>query len=210
MARRVSTKKNRFNRNSVEQNSIRQIHIFIEGRVTEPEYLDIAQQIIDDTYDCHYKFALRTHKNKGKSSPKNILNSIIHTSSNFPRKELFEIWTLFDQDNWPPEQIKALQDGIGIKNRPEIYQALISKPQFELWILLHFENATGVVTSSDITKKIKDYIHDYDKHLPQRLFNLKRIDAAIQNAKNLEKSNGPAQTQVYILIEHLLDLAKTA
>lgn len=208
MGRKVKAIKNDLRRTPASLNYIRQIYVFTEGSVTEAEYLGIAKKLINEQHDCHYKFALHINTNKGKSSSKNLLDRIRRKSQEFINKDLHEIWILFDQDRWPASQIESLRAGVGIKNKPRTYQALISIPKFEVWLILHFENAKGISTASEVDSRLKKYIPDYKKHLPENIFNLAKINNAISNSKLLIRNNSAAQTQVYKLIEHLIDLSQ--
>lgn len=71
------------------------------------------------------------------------------------------------------------------------------------------EKANGISTSKEIDEKLKTIIQNYNKHLPDNLFTRSNVQEAISNARLRVRNGHAAQTQVYELIEHLLELAPT-
>lgn len=204
MARKVSLN-TRFNRGVPERAYIKHLHVYTEGEITEKEYLQAFCRVI---IPCHSKFRLSIQSSKGKSSPRNILNVIRRDTKTFGDKTSNEIWVLIDQDDWPASDVESLKEGKSIRQAVSIYKVLQSIPKFELWVLLHFDEASGVSTSKEIDERLKSNIQNYNKHLPDNLFTKSNVQTAIKRAKLRVRDRHPAQTQVYELIEHLLELAQ--
>lgn len=202
MARRLS----RLSRTPATRSFIRQIHIYTEGCVTEAEYLTILKNELDSKFSCRNKFKIKIKPSKGKSSPKNIHNTIKRELKDFEETNSHEIWVLIDKDNWPQGDIDNLKKDSSISRKVSKFHVLVSDPKFELWLILHFENGNGIATATEIDQRLKGYMRDYDKHCNPDLFNLTKIQQASTNAKNLSKGNGNVCTDVYILIDHLLSL----
>ena len=205
MARTVSLNK-RFNRGVPARAYIKHLHVYTEGEITEKEYLNaFCREIIP----VHPEFRLSIKPSKGKSSPRKILDAMRRDAKLFGDKRSNEIWVLIDQDDWPASHVEELKEGKGIRQAVSIYKVLQSIPKFELWVLLHFEKANGISTSKEIDEKLKTIIQNYNKHLPDNLFTWSNVQEAVSNAKLRVRNGHAAQTQVYELIEHLLELAPT-
>lgn len=95
--------------------------------------------------------------------------------------------------------------------KQENYGFALSNPKFEYWLLLHFEDGTGITSSRDCTDRLKRWIPDYDKWIDTRKITQARIDDAIRRAKkrnhapNEDWPRSIGQTTVYRLIENILE-----
>lgn len=73
-----------------------------------------------------------------------------------------------------------------------------TKPSIEYWFLLHFENMTKELSSSEVIRELKKHINDYDKKQDylqkDKWFNIMmkegNIQKAIERAKNNNNENG--------------------
>jgi hypothetical protein len=71
-----------------------------------------------------------------------------------------EVWCVFDVDEHPNlNDAKQLANARGI-------QLAISNPCFELWLMLHFREQPGARHRHDLQRMMKEFIANYDKHLP--------------------------------------------
>lgn len=76
MARAINDNdRHKFRRKDADRSFIRQVHIYTEGSVTEPEYLQIIREIIKSNRSSR-SFRINVKSSKSKSSPKNIRRSI--------------------------------------------------------------------------------------------------------------------------------------
>lgn len=71
-----------------------------------------------------------------------------------------EAWLVVDKDQWTDEQLTQLHQW---SLQQENYGFALSNPKFEYWLLLHFEDGTGVTSSRDCTERLKRWIPEYDK-----------------------------------------------
>lgn len=198
---------NKFLRKESDRSFIRQIHIYTEGSVTEPEYLKIIKEtILSNSPSQNTKFKINIKPSNSKSSPKNIRKAIRNEVQHFGNKKFNEVWVLLDKDDWDTQEICLLKDDKQISKSSSKFNVLISTPKFELWLILHFENGFGIATSSDVDRHIKKHIPGYDKHCNKIMFTQKNIFDAIERAKQLKKLNTPTNTDVYILIEYMFSL----
>lgn len=211
MARSVTPRKSRFGREQSSRSFVRQIHIFTEGDATEKEYLDLIKDMVrthDTQHLCAEKFRINIKTSRNKSSPKNLRKTIRREIKHFEGKELNEIWVLMDQDDWPSADISKLRDDEQIKASTDTYNVLISRPKFEIWLLLHFDAAFGLLTSDDVDARLKKFIPNYGKHCDKTWFTLDKISTAIRNAKKLRDLSHDVGSDVYRLIEHIFELSK--
>ncbi len=113
-----------------------------------------------------------------------------------------------DKDKWTDEQLAQLHQWA---LRQENYGFALSNPKFEYWLLLHFEDGSGVISSRDCTERLKRWIPDYDKGVDTRKISLSQIDDAIRRAKKRDHPpcedwpRSIGQTTVYRLIENIVN-----
>jgi hypothetical protein len=92
---------------------------------------------------------------------------------------------------------------------PDNYGFALSNPMFEYWLLLHFEDGSGVSSGRDCSDRLKQYLADYDKGIDVRKFTSQGIEDALRRARQRDcppcvdwpRSVG---TTVYRLIEAIL------
>lgn len=70
-------------------------------------------------------------------------------------------WVVIDRDTWDPEALKRVYEWTAQhKNR----WVAISNPQFELWLLLHYEEGYGVVTQKECLERLGRHVGEYRKN----------------------------------------------
>lgn len=169
------------------------ILIVTEGSKTEPLYFEEI---------CHMK---RLHSAKVRVRPSELGTAPIQVVEY--AKQLFEqgdkhkhippnsfdrVYAVFDRDEHLSyfdalTQAKKL-DG-KLKNdekQPVPFKAIASIPNFELWLLLHYENIQAPITRQDVIKRLKTYIPSYAKGM-KNIFNTTHplLDTAMQHAESL-------------------------
>ena len=90
MARHVPLN-TRYKRPNPNRSFVRSLHIFTEGEFTEKEYINALFNLLDNKFSCRGKFQIKIISSKGKSSPKNILDSIKKTKKSFQNKDSNEV-----------------------------------------------------------------------------------------------------------------------
>ena len=182
------------------------ILIVCEGRVTEPEYIDVVRvgerinliQIIVDAEG---------------GTPKTLVDRAVEEKKKNARNEFGrydEVWCVFDVDEHPliPEaKEKAAANGIKVA---------LSNPCFELWLILHFVYHSAPLNRHEARRECQRQMPDYEKHIPADVV-FPRLDTAIANSKRLARwqetrqgSGGNPSTDVYQLIERLRAVGKSA
>lgn len=92
-----------------------------------------------------------------------------------------EVWCVFDRDEHPRfEQACEMARANG-------FDLAVSNPCFELWLLLHFTDKTGVLDHVAMQQRLKKELPGYDKtRLSFDAFRL-GVSAAVDRARRLDK-----------------------
>ncbi len=64
-----------------------------------------------------------------------------------------EAWLVVDKDQWTDEQLDQLHAWARTHDN---YGFTLSNPKFEYWLLLHFEDGTGIASSRDCSDRLRD------------------------------------------------------
>lgn len=201
---KVSAK--RFKRRS-EVRPYRKVFVIAsEGSKTEPSYFPM----FDNEY-VHIQMAKGSSRESKRSSPINVLQRMIEHLEREPPRKGDRQWLVIDKDKWSDKQLKSLHDWVCQDNARGL---ALSNPNFEYWLLLHFNDASGVTSARDILEKLKRELPSYSKSLDnaskQKLFT--NVKAAIKNAKRKDVPKcedwpkGYGST-VYRLIEEILKVS---
>ncbi len=121
--------------------------------------------------------------------------------------KLDEAWVVIDMDRRDDKLLKPLWEWA---QRQPNFRFALSNPQFEYWLLLHFEDGKSNASKSDCAKSLKRHLPAYRKSLDLKKFTPERVERAIRHAK--ERDNPPCQdwprdqgcTTVYRLVENIL------
>lgn len=126
-----------------------------------------------------------------------------------------QFWIISDKDQYTADQLEAL---FTWARRRSDRSLGFSVPQFEFWLLLHYENGTGVATQKDCMSRLKAADPRYQKNnLSSVQFTEAQIKAAVKRAKRFQKlpstysaftHNGLDRagfTSVHVLVEKLLE-----
>jgi hypothetical protein len=87
---------------------------------------------------------------------------------------------------------------------------LCTNPCFELWLLLHYAEANGGMTSEECVDRLTLYMKKYKKGVigtEEKTQLMMNVVTAIRRAKNLKEYANPSTT-VYLLLEDLNNLKK--
>jgi hypothetical protein len=118
-----------------------------------------------------------------------------------------EAWLVVDKDKWTDEQLLKLHAWAQARDN---YGFALSNPNFEYWLLLHFEDGAGIASSRGCSDRLRRHLPGYDKGIDVRKFTPDRIKDAISRAKL--RDNPPCTdwphafgcTTVYKLVEKLI------
>jgi hypothetical protein len=175
--------------------------ISCEGSETEIQYFSIVGSLQTDVL-------VKCLRDKHKSSPNQVLKRMInYLKDNTPQRP-YESWLVVDKDSWTDEQLTILY---AWTKENQNYNLAVSNPKFEYWLLLHFEEGTGFLSSESCNDRLRRYLENYDKHLDIQKFPKINIEEAIKRAKY--RDNPPCtdwprmegRTTTYKLVEHIFN-----
>jgi hypothetical protein len=196
----MAPRRRRFDRPIGERRYKKLFVIAAEGAKTEPQYFSAFN---GEKSVIHVKCL----KGKHRSSPPQVLKRMEERLKEECLNESDEAWLVVDKDQWSDEQLKGLHEWSCKKGH---YGLALSNPKFEYWLLLHFEDGRGIASSQDCSKRLRDFLPDYDKGIDTRRITRESVDEAIRRAKardNPRCEDWPrsfGSTTVYRLVENIL------
>jgi hypothetical protein len=174
--------------------------ISVEGFTTEPQYFSIFN-------DLELVIHVDCLKDKNESSPIHVLRRMKKHLKETKLRNSDEAWLVVDKDQWTDEQLTKLY---AWSEENENFGFALSNPKFEYWLLLHFEEGFGIVTSRQCSERLVRYLPDYEKSIDAHKISPERIADAVRRAK--ERDNPPCRdwprntgTTVYRLVTRLLN-----
>lgn len=173
--------------------------ISCEGTVTEPQYFEVLK---------NKKIPIKIISNKNhNSSPEQVLKRMEDYLKKNRLQKTDEAWLVVDKDNWNKTQLKPLYQWSKQANN---HKLAVSNPNFEFWLLLHFEDGQNASDSKTCLDKLKKYLPNYDKNINAGQITSQQIKKAIDRAKTLYQSNNKGiltqkGSTVYELVESILN-----
>lgn len=176
--------------------------IATEGAETEPQYFSIF------SHEERSVIRIKCLRGQHDSSPDHVLKRMKRYIKQEALKKSDEAWLVVDRDHWNEEQLKELLRWVDME---ESYGFALSNPNFEYWLLLHFEDGDGVTGSHSCIKKLKKHLPNYSKNINPGDFPHERVLRAIDRTrkrdsppcKDWPRSSG---STVYRLVSRILDL----
>ena len=116
-----------------------------------------------------------------------------------------------DKNEWSEEQ---LNEPYQWSNKCENFGFAVSNPNFEYWLLLHFEDGRDIDSAKEVYSKLKSYIPNYNKSIDSRNFSIKKVKNAVQRAQEKDVSScvdwprAIGQTTVYKLVKQIIETSK--
>ena len=172
----------------------------VEGQKTEHQYFNlfkIGKALVK--VECI--------PSSSNSSPNQVLKRMEARLRKESLKSSDEAWLVVDRDEWDEQALNKLHAWAQEKDN---YHMALSNPKFEYWLLLHFEDGTGVATAQECDRRLKEKLRNYDKSIPAAAFTRERINLAIQRAEALDNPRctdwprTPGST-VYRLVDNILN-----
>jgi hypothetical protein len=160
----MANKRRRFSR-PVSRREYRPVFIIAtEGKETEPQYFNM--KIFKPPYSMVRVEILPTKQNP---SPASVLARMKTFLKEYSIKDGVQAWLIVDKDHWKDALLEQLYRwAIEAANRG----LAVSNPQFEFWLLLHFEKADGVCSKADCLTHLRKHCPDYSKsNLSTQKFN---------------------------------------
>ena len=170
-----------------------------EGTKTEPQYFDIFRN--KDSI-----IQVRCLKRNRGNSPLRVLRQLKEHLKHERLRPRDEAWIVVDKDQWTDEQLMQLFDW---SQSADGYGFALSNPKFEYWLLLHFEDAPGVVSSRQCSDRLRRHLPNFDKAVDTSKFSSQSIENAIERAKQRDNPpcadwpRSPPGTTIYKLVESI-------
>lgn len=195
----MSQKRRKFERLLGERRYRKLFVIAAEGEKTEPQYL----ALLNNQWSIIH---VRCLPGRHDSSPPQVLKRMERYLKEQKLMPSDEAWLVVDKDQWTDEQLKELHDWVQAHKN---YGFALSNPKFEYWLLLHFEEGTGIGSPQDCDRKLRQHLPNYDKGINIYKITKSQIDDAIRRAEQRDNPpcsdwpRAPGQTTVYRLVKKI-------
>ncbi len=170
--------------------------ISVEGSKTEPQYFAFFKR---------FRVSVECLSEVGKSSPDKVLKRI--------KKRVGEgigptdqAWVVVDHDAWTEKHFEDIRAW----TKEDLRRGMaVSNPNFEYWLLLHFEDGDGLKSTQDCSRRLKECVPGYDKGVGSWL-TVDRIRKAVSRGRQRDAGSMPASlppfgtTAVWRLVNALL------
>jgi len=175
--------------------------VSVEGSKTEPQYFVMFNQLQSIVLVKCLK------RPSTESSP----NEVLKKMQGYLRKESLrktdEAWIIVDKDDWTEGQLREL---LQWAKKSENHGFALSNPNFEYWLLLHFEDGKGIANSQECLTRLKKHLPHYKKDIDSKKITLDLITKAIARAKQRDTNRSydlpPIwSTNVYKLVEKIIN-----
>ena len=176
--------------------------ICTEGTKTEPEYFEMLKTFfLNANIKC-------PRSKKSYSNPKAVLKQMKQEIGKLKLRDDDQAWIVTDINAWNEEQ---LYEPYQWSTECENFGFAVSNPNFEYWLLLHFEDGGNIYSAKDVNKKLKKYIPNYNKGINSRFFSIEKVANAVQRAQQkdvppcLDWPRSIGQTTVYKLVKQIIE-----
>lgn len=141
-----------FGRRGPERNYRKLYIIATEGAKTEPAYFGMFQS---STATVRLKLLDSRHK----SSPEQVFKRAKEHITKQGLRAGDSVWLVLDRDTWPVEQLTDVFQWC----QDSGFHLAVSNPCFELWLLFHFQNGSGVTTARNCKEKLLRELPNFEK-----------------------------------------------
>ncbi len=133
---------------------------------------------------------------------------------NIQRRAFEQVYAVFDRDEHDSyfdalNQAASLDGKLRNDNKqPVIFRAIASIPNFELWLLLHYDDIQAPIHRDDALRRLKQHIPGYEKGAGSAFaITCDRLDIATQRANALAtRFNAKTDPEPYTAIVDLVTL----
>lgn len=200
----------------------RLIVIASEGKDTERIYFTaLAKEYTNPRVHVH--ILERSENEQNNSSPEHVLKQLNDYKSQYELEADDELWLVVDRDQWEDKMLSRVATECALE--VSMHMAL-SNPCFELWLLLHLEDAASLTPEEHIlwmenrrkSKNADPYLKvrlrqkmgTYHESSYDALTLIAHIEDAIERARALDKTptdRWPQTlgTRVYLLAESVMN-----
>lgn len=167
-----------------------------EGAVTERHYMGFINSLLRNSLATVQPMPVR------KNDPKNLLKSV--KAHEKDRGKGDHLCLIFDRDAWPEDQLKLIAKWVA--DNPARHHAAMTKPCFELWLLLHFEEVSGRTLEQCKRRLAELGVYDSPKSKAPDMsrFSKGMVLEAIRRANRLGDSGFCCALDIAKLLEEIL------
>lgn len=200
----------------------RLIVIASEGKDTEEIYFKALAK--EYTNPCvHVHILERSENEQNNSSPEHVLNQLNDYKSKYDLEADDELWLVVDKDRWT----EAMLSHVATECSQEVAMHMaLSNPCFELWLLLHMEDAASLSPEEQeqwmknrrrsknadpyLKVRLRQKMGSYHESSYDALTLIAHIEDAIERARALDKNptdRWPQTlgTRVYLLAKSVMN-----
>ncbi|MEZ4812140.1 MAG: RloB family protein [Caldisericia bacterium] len=156
-------------------------------------------------------FDIKIYKGKGGGANKILEELENHISENYQSidENFYSCWIVIDTDKKGKGDVCFQK--INTWNKKDNNNLILTNPEFEYWLLLHFEDGCKNSHKKDCINELGKHLSGYDpnhKSLNQSQISklMNNLDTALSNAKARAFNNWPdqlGQTNVHLLVEEI-------
>ncbi|GAA3130618.1 RloB family protein [Streptosporangium carneum] len=157
--------------------------VFCEGEASEPDYVNGLRRLPE----VRANTSINIEIDPDQGVPMVLVKRAIERNRD---DEVDECWCVFDVE-WPKNH-PNLKEAIRLANDHGIRLA-VSNPCFELWLILHFEDQTAFVNTSEAERKSRKLDGRSGKRIDAGQY-MRRRHAASERAASLAKRHAQHQT----------------
>ncbi len=189
----------------------RKVFIFTEGSVTEQRYF---QEFIQ-YYVIPQARVNVINRESFLSSPGSVIDYVIKFECKIRKNEPeisknYVYWLVLDTDSWGGNLAMTVDEASQRR-----FEVAISNPCFEIWQLLHYQEAESVIANESLLcskSAINQAIHAFNVSGLNKRDYFPKTKFAIENARILDVNPNhrllpQIGTRVYLLVKLLLDYA---
>ena len=200
----------------------RLIVIASEGKDTERIYFKaLAKEYTNPRVHVH--ILERSEDEQNNSSPEHVLKQLNDYKSQYELEADDELWLVVDKDRWT----EAMLSRVATECSQEVAMHMaLSNPCFELWLLLHLEDAASLTLEEQmlwmenrrksknadpyLKVRLRQKMGSYHESAYDAQMLIANVETAIEQARALDKN--PADrwpqtlgTRVYLLAENIMN-----
>ena len=200
----------------------RLIVIASEGKDTERIYFKaLAKEYTNPRVHVH--ILERSEDEQNNSSPEHVLKQLYDYKSQYELEADDELWLVVDKDHWT----EAMLSRVATECSQEVsMQMALSNPCFELWLLLHMEDAVSLPPEEQkqwmenrrksknadpyLKVRLRQKMGSYHESSYDALALIAHVEDAIERARALDKNPNDRWpqtlgTRVYLLAESVMN-----
>ena len=175
--------------------------ICTEGTKTEPEYFEMLNSFFR-------RVNIKCPRSKpSQNNPRAVMRQMKREIKKLGIQDTDQAWIVTDKNEWSEEQ---LSEPYQWSTECENFGFAVSNPNFEYWLLLHFEDGRDIDSAKEVYSKLKSYIPNYNKSIDSSNFSKEKVENAVQRAREkdvppcLDWPRSIGQTTVYKLVKQII------